>query len=131
MKGAESLRFMRRRGYAPSMVFLDTEDNRLRPWADWERINPNHAHLTPERNDVPARADLRCVVGLRVLVQGDDADAVHAWRDACIAAKASRVVASVTRCIESDPLYARYETLEMTDTAGLLAPRHEEAIHHG
>lgn len=119
MRGAAALEAMRRDGYAPSLVILELDDAKLQMARDWERHNPTTAHLAP--NGEPAhRADLRCVVGLTVFVHGDEPLSVHAWRDACIKAKAKRVVAAVTRCTDPTPLYERFETTEIHDTAGVL-----------
>lgn len=122
MRGADALRQMRREGYAPNLVIIDLEENWLRSWAEWERLNPTIAKLAPKPGEVASRADLRCVVGLSVFVTGDDPAAVHAWRDACIAADAKRVIAAVTRCVNPDAPaeFHRFDTDELTDTSGAL-----------
>lgn len=120
MRGAEALREMRLSGYAPSLVIIDLDDERLRMAVDWQHVNPTTARLAPAANDAPHRTDLRCVVGLKVFVHGDKTEAVHAWRDACIAAKASRVISAVTICTSDVPDYETFKTLEIGDTTGKL-----------
>lgn len=116
MRGRAALESMRRDGYAPSLVIIDLDDHKLRMAKDWEHHNPTTARLAPA-GEPPHRADLRCVVGLTVFVHGDEPEAVHAWRDACIEAKARRVVAAVTVL---DTYHEAFQTTEIHDTAGVL-----------
>lgn len=116
MRGRAALEAMRRDGYAPSLVIIDLDDNKLRMAKDWEHHNPTTARLAPA-GEPPHRADLRCVVGLTVFVHGDEPEAVHAWRDACVNAKAKRVVAAVTVL---DTYHEVFQTTEIHDTAGVL-----------
>ena len=51
MRGADALRQMRREGYAPNLVIIDMEENWLRSWAEWERLNPTIAKLAPKPGD--------------------------------------------------------------------------------
>ena len=122
MRGADALRELRRDGYAPNLVIIDLEDDRLRSWADWDRLTPTIAELAVAPGEAPARADLRCVFGLTVFVTGEDQAAVRAWRDACIAAKAKRVIAAVTHCVNpaAAPEFHRFDTCDLTDTSGAL-----------
>lgn len=120
MKGTAALEAMRRDGYAPSLVILDLDDAKLQMARDWEHHNPTIARIAPAPNDKATRADLRCVVGLTVFVQGDEPSSVHAWRYACVKANAKRVVSAVTQCVDPTPLYERFETTELSDTAGVL-----------
>ena len=124
MRGADALRQMRRDGYTPNLVIVDLAENWMQSWADWERMNPTIAQLAPTPGESPSRADLRCVIGLTVFVTGDalQAEAVRAWRDACIAANAKRVIAAVTQCVNPDKPreFRRFDTPEITDTAGVL-----------
>lgn len=122
MRGADALRELRRDGYAPNLVIIDLDEDWLHSWREWERLNPTIAKLAPTPGEAPARADLRCVFGLTVFVTGDEPVSVRAWRDACIAANAKRVIASVTQCQNPDDAreYWRFHTPELTDTAGVL-----------
>jgi len=117
VRGAEALVAMRRRGYAPRLAIVDLDEDRLQSWRDWEVLNPAIAKLAPGDGEHAARADLRCVVGLNVLVTGDDAERVRSYRDACIAANAKRVVAFTTRCTNPHlpREFWRFEALRMED----------------
>lgn len=122
MRGADALRELRRDSYAPNLVIIDLEEDRLRSWADWDRLTPTIAELAVAPGEAPARADLRCVFGLTVFVTGEDQAAVRAWRDACIVAKAKRVIAAVTRCVNpaAPPEFHRFDTDDLTDTSDAL-----------
>ena len=111
---------MRSEGFAPSIVFLDIGPDPLHMAKDWHTLKPEIAYLQVEHGDIPCPSDLRCVVGLRVSVQGDDESHVEAIGNACVSAGASRVIASVTKCLDPDGRRERYETVSMTDTAGVM-----------
>jgi hypothetical protein len=94
MRGHEEIAAARRRGAGPSMVWIDCDGYnegvaRLRAlgcWlADWIELRPE---------DNPLRLDLRCVIGLLVLVSGLDERRVAAVARACEAAGARQVIAS-------------------------------------
>lgn len=115
MRGQAQLETMRRRGRVPDAVMLHTNaDERLRMWQDWAERTPNIAFL--ESSGAPVQADLRCVVGLTVNVHGDDAARVRRWFDACVKAKAGRVVAFVTVARGAET----FECAEVLDSKGLL-----------
>lgn len=118
MRGHQDLIAMRRSGYVPHVVFVDIGPDRLRMSDGWAERNPASAYLCVGGDERPSRSDLRCVVGLTVSVHGEDVAAVHAMRDACIEAKAKRVIATVTKCTNATPKYERFETIEVTDTEG-------------
>ena len=122
MRGADALRELRRDGYAPNLVIIDLEEDWLHSWREWDRLNPTIAKLAPTPGEAPARADLRCVFGLTVFVTGEDKAAVRAWRDACVAARARRVIAAVTRCVNpsAPPEFHRFDTDDLTDTSDAL-----------
>lgn len=96
MRGHLPLLEMRRRGAVPEIVFVDTEPGRMRQWAEWPALHPDLATIEVEPGDPLNRLDLRCVVGLRVSVSGNDEARVRAVVEACIAAQANRVVGTVT-----------------------------------
>ncbi|MEQ1692334.1 MAG: hypothetical protein ABMA00_13670 [Gemmatimonas sp.] len=120
MRGAANLIEMRKRRKAPAMIFLDADKERL-PFPDWELHNvagerTNIMHLQPEPGESLGRLDLRCLVGMVVVISGKDAARVHAVRDAAIAAKAKRVIATVQQQVGHDEWVA-FKTIEYTDTA--------------
>lgn len=117
MRGQNLLEALRRSGHAP--VTVDICLYETKPWVtqDWAIWYPQFATL---QADKPDRAALRCIVGLDVNVSGDDAERVHAMRDACVEAGASRVVATVFENKDSGPDYERCRAIEVTDTKGLL-----------
>jgi hypothetical protein len=110
MRGADDLVSMRKRGAVPSVVWIDAETEYLHLPASQE-----HAHLQLADGESAHRADMRCVVGLTVCVSGPDANRVHALRDAAIAAKAKRVIASVVTLRTG-----HWIVDEVTDTAGFM-----------
>lgn len=115
LRGQAQLEAMRRRGHVPQAVFICFDDRRLRMADDWSEHTPSIAHLEPVGK--PSPADLRCIVGLTVFVLGTDAGAVAAMRDACVEARAARVIAMV--CAERAPWCS--ECVEVSDTKGLLS----------
>lgn len=124
MRGHTQLIDMRQAGKVPNWVFLETDPDPLREWADWERMDNTKASLLIEPTD--KRLDLRCVIDLKCFVQGEGRARVHEIRDACIAAGAKRVIAAVMRRI-GEGEYVAFRTEEITDTAGLVVTA--EPIH--
>jgi len=112
MRGADQLIAFRRRGHRPAFVWVDTDHDSLRCWRDWPSLTPGMAHLQIEPTDQPGLLDLRCLIGLDVLVQGTDADRVQAIADACRDAEASRVMAAVCSPDESRTVECFTDTLE-------------------
>ncbi len=124
MRGADRLVSMRKSGHVPAIVWLDAEEDPLpfaEGWPDdkWLEHAQTHSHLQLSTGERAVRADMRCVVGLMVYVSGPNAERVHALRDAAIAAKAKRVIASVLTPRGSGEWIA-YHLDETTDTAGVL-----------
>ena len=114
MRGQTQLETLRRRGKAPAVVFIETDS--VPGWKGpetWHERANAPAQLQGSR---ASQAELRCVVGLTVCVQGSDPQTVQAMRDACIRAKAARVIASVSQCTGPE----RFECLEVSDTMGVL-----------
>ena len=119
MRGHEALLSMRKAGYRPGVVFVDTDPCQQRQWASWQDYSPTRAALWIEPKDNARHIDLRCVVALPVLVTGTDAARVHAIAEACKTAGASRVVASVLeRTGEGE--FTRFQAVETTDTEEVL-----------
>ncbi len=113
MKGHTQLIAMRKDGFAPSVVFVETNPELFAAVHDWHEYAPNRAQVRIEASDNPDTADLRFLVGLSVMVNGNDLDRVRRVGKACERAKASRVVTFVSKLVND-----RFETVEMTDTEG-------------
>ena len=120
MKGHESLIALRMTGRRPAYVAIDVGDtpqsNRL--WAMWSDGELGAAFLLIEPNDRPAMLDLRCVVGMLVMVQGYEQHErlIEATHEACKAAGADRVISSVLRKKPSGEV----ESLRAMDSEGVL-----------
>lgn len=111
---------MRRAGVVPDAVFVETAGDRLGQWRDWSERTPQHAAIEIEAKDRPARLDMRCVIGLTVIVSGSDAQRVQAVADRCVQAKAGRVIGAVSEVRQIGPdRIARM--VSATDTEGVLA----------
>ncbi|MBA3589698.1 hypothetical protein [Methylibium sp.] len=115
MRGHEQLLAMRKNGYAPSVVFIETNDALWQADKDWPEMTPTMAKLRVEAKDSLASLDLRCVVGLKVMVDGHEQARVDAVATACQTAKAKRVITTVTTFGDGNP-----EVIRMTDTDGVL-----------
>lgn len=119
MRGHEKLVAMRHAGYVPDSVWIDTDAERALPMpGDWHAIDNRKAHLQTEPGEKAWRIDLRCAVGLICYVDGSRALEVRAMRDACIAAGAKRVIATVMRRLGAGE-FITFELIEMTDTDGV------------
>lgn len=92
MRGHLPLISMRRQRAVPQAVFVDVDIDPFEQWRTWPTETPNHAHLLVEAVDAPRRLDLRCVVGLTVIVTGFDDARVEAVFEACRSAGAARVI---------------------------------------
>lgn len=127
MRGREALIELRQAGYAPDWVFIDVdqEKDKLFHARDWTWMDRSTAILQTQKRD--DRPDMRVVNGLRVFIQGENAERVFALRDACIAAKASRVIASHMRRMGSGE-FAAFHTVKVTDTAGFMDYSDAEAL---
>lgn len=95
MRGHQALIAMRSRGRRPAMVWMDTDRDGLRCWSDWGRGSQTWAHLQIDPTDRPALTDLRCIVGLTVIVEGQNDERVEAFAQACRDHGAGRVLAVV------------------------------------
>lgn len=99
MKGHEQLIALRMAGKRPSFVSIDAGDrgNENRLWATWQQLGLNSAHIVIEPGDRPGLLDLRCVVGLLVIVQGYEQHQrlIEQTHEACKKAGADRVISSV------------------------------------
>ena len=113
MRGHTQLIAMRKDGLVPDVVLVETNPELFTAVHDWHEYSPTRAQVRIEATDNPDAADLRFLVGLSVMVNGNDLDRVRRVGKACERAKASRVITFVQRAIND-----RFEIVEMTDTAG-------------
>lgn len=120
MRGFEELIAMRKRRFVPSMVWINTDSENTLPLAsDWHEFDNTNTQLQTEPGDKARSLDMRCVIGLPCYVQGNVKAEVLAMRDACIKAKASRVIAAVMRQIGHGEWIA-FQVDECSDTQGHL-----------
>lgn len=96
MRGHLPIIAMRRAGLAPTMVTLSDYPTETWSWRDWPQ-DTAHAEVEIERTDSPARLDLRYLVGLTVIVDGENANRVNAISDAAERAGAARVLRVVLK----------------------------------
>lgn len=117
MQHADKLIAMRKQGWLPSMVYIDldfkTRVDRLTPF------NPEFPDLFIAPDESVQRLDLRMLVDLTVKVTGNDAERVAAVTEACVKAKAKRVI-GVTHQQHGTPEYPRFDVVRITDTEGAL-----------
>lgn len=91
MKGHERIIAMRKTGRMPS-VGVNVSQSSICPWFDWlETKVPGVMTVWIEPSDKPEKLDLRFLVGLHVCVTADG-DVSQDLVDACVKAKAARVV---------------------------------------
>lgn len=94
MRGVENLFSMRQRGLKPSAVWVE-----MMPMQGWTRQYTQQAdrwvdiHLEPNDIRTIERADLRCLVGLHVLVNGPNDETTEKVGKACFDAGAKVVEA--------------------------------------
>ena len=93
MRHADQLLAMRRAGQKPAHVRLcDQREARGDAWWQWAELQ-TFAELHVEPSDSAAVADLRCLVGLPVLVDILDPERCMRWSQAAKAAGAKHVIA--------------------------------------
>lgn len=126
MLGQLALEDMRRGGHAPKYVFLNTDQatycGRLSVYRHWHHWSPLAAQLHLSGSVPPSMADLRCLVGLRVIVSGVEAKIVHSTASRCKAAGAARVIANLLRLEYRDAGTGdfRHVCVAITDTDNVL-----------
>lgn len=115
MRGHEPLIALRRRGQAPASVWFNVGPADAM-WRDWHVGSiSGAARIWVQPADSVPLLDLRFVVGLQCWVDGNDARRVLQLHEACVQAKASRVLTAVHgRDSRGQPTVVR-----MLDTAGL------------
>lgn len=111
MTGQDAIISLRRQGFAPAFVRVD----------DWQHdATDDGVTVSLSPADVPERQDWRFVVGLPVLVAGEDAGRIERIVKAC-GAYAKRVIAS-TFAVRPDVVDYRggpvKHIVRITDTAG-------------
>jgi hypothetical protein len=120
MTGHEALIAMRKRGYVPRVVFIDTDPDPLAMERNWPDVNRSHACINVGPTDSLASLDLRCVVGLAVVVSGHSSERCRRLGKLCEDAGAKRVVVTIVRTTWRGDM-PRSEVLACTDTAGVIA----------
>lgn len=95
MRGHQPLVAMRMRGVCPKTAVVHVGLDPLKLWRDWASFMPQHPSIeVPPTDRLSALApELRCLVGLTVMVDGEDLDRTWAVAELCAAAEASRVIA--------------------------------------
>lgn len=91
MRGHEPLLALRRRGAAPSSVWISDGDDAAGFWRDWPTWSRS-AHVEIQPSDSIALLDLRFVVGLLVFASSHDRGRAEALHRACVEAGAKRVM---------------------------------------
>ena len=128
MRGQDAIIALRQRGKKPALVFLDLmRDHQPDPmWRDWPEVQPAIPTVWVQDSDVPARLDLRFLVGLNAVITGRDPERVQQLERAAIEAGAARVIA-VTLAL--DERRQEHRVVRVTDTAGALNDEPTEATH--
>jgi hypothetical protein len=93
MIGHEGIVSMRRRGIVPGTVVVVFDPGLMR--MDWHEVDPRIAYVAWESKDNPSRVDLRCFVGLPIVVIGDVGDPVKPAVAALVKAGAKSITAAV------------------------------------
>jgi len=94
MRGHEALIAMRRKGRRPGMAIVWCGRDALRSWSTWGDETPQTAHLEVADDEPLAGVDMRCVVGMLVVVQGDSERRVMSVYRRCLENGARRVLAA-------------------------------------
>lgn len=115
MRGHEALIAMRRRGRRPASAFVMVGNDRDKAWADWPVANPWSliAHLEVPEHDRLSGLDLRCLVGMLVMVHGTDQIRTETVAQLAMEAGAKRVYVTVHNPASHDVVSAAYITEEM------------------
>jgi len=118
MRGQAPLIAMRREGYKPGAVFIDTDagPNALPRWAQWQNVDSSLCDLDIEASENLLRVDWRPLIGLLVFVSGSNAERIRAVAKAVHEAGALRVVASCVKRIGIDDEFVAFQTLWIEDT---------------
>jgi hypothetical protein len=96
MRGHLELIALRRRGYRPPLgALVQVFDDYGRERFEDPVVDEHAARIEVDKRDDPARLDLRCFIGLRVLIVGEPhhAKRCEAWGEAIRDAGASEVLA--------------------------------------
>lgn len=113
MTGQDAILAMRRQGVSPGFVWVDDAP---------KTVMDDAAHVCLDAHDVPEKQDWRFLVGLQVMVSGEDPTRVKRITDAC-AEYAKRVIASTHRIDRNkcDWLGRPSSTVvSITDTQGVM-----------
>lgn len=97
MRGHELLVAMRTKGRRPHLALIDILPAYSVFSAEWDRWTGGPAHIEVLESESVFRLDLRCVVGMAVIVSGTNGDRVDEVHGACKRAGAASVVSTVLR----------------------------------
>lgn len=114
MRGAEHIIAIRKKGLAPVLVFVDTNETGEID-DESNQLDQTSANLWIEPGDSVKRLDLRCMVGLQASVTGDSVDRVAEVSDALIRVGARRVISTVMRKVR-DGEWPKFDAVSLTDT---------------
>lgn len=103
---------MRMHGEDPAVVYVDTDPSGI--------VKSRAASLWVEGKDAIRRLDLRCLVGMNVIVNGSDPVRVKQAFEAAQAAGAGRVRAFLIST-SGQGEFMRYEAAQQADTQGEIA----------
>jgi hypothetical protein len=88
MRGHDPLIAMRQRGFRPRMVFIHCGRDDSKAATDWHETEPDHAHIEVPDGEFITSLDMFFVVGLHVVVTGQNRRRVQAVADLCHQSKA-------------------------------------------
>lgn len=113
MRGHEALIELRRRGLRPASVSVHMEPCGWDDWSTWQTWT-TFPQVEVMPSDRIGRLDLRCFVGLQVVIAGFDGERLRSMFDACKAAGAKRVIALEQRVNERGTV----DTVDTLDSMG-------------
>lgn len=115
MRGHEQLIELRMRGKAMAVSIGTDRDQTLYLPSHWPALGTSHAFIAIQPDERLIDLDLRFLVGLRVHVDGCDADRVDEVYEAAKAAGATRVLATIFRNNNGE-----HQTVRMLDSEGVM-----------
>lgn len=93
MRGHHSILSMRREGYRPAVVFIETSQDEP-PWCrDWQTVFTSIATVWVEPTDRVAQLDFRFAHGLVIALTADDSERTASLRAALQAASPKQLIA--------------------------------------
>lgn len=115
MRGHEALIAMRQRGRRPDSADITVGHDPMQAWADWTYASPWGviAHLEVPDFDRLSGLDLRCLIGMLVMVHGHDQIRTETVAQLAMEAGAKRVYLTVHNPATHEVVSAAYITEEM------------------